>query len=108
MQENLGRIQKTLSDFTSLNQWVVRDYYRLVNSVNAFEPRIQALSDEQLAAKTEEFRLRLTRGETLADIQAGSLFFYLVASLFDLINLLTVDFYGIAMNECFRGVRRCS
>lgn len=41
-----------------------------MDSVNAFEPRIQALSDEQLAAKTEEFRLRLKRGETLADIQA--------------------------------------
>jgi preprotein translocase subunit SecA len=52
-----------------------------VNSVNAFEPRIQALSDDQLAAKTEEFRLRLKRGETLADIQAGSLFFYSVFSL---------------------------
>ncbi|KAI5405877.1 Protein translocase subunit SA2 [Lathyrus oleraceus] len=68
--ENLGRIHKTFTDFTSLNHWVVNDYFRLVDSVNAFEPRIQALSDEQLAAKTEEFRLRLARGETLADIQA--------------------------------------
>jgi len=58
-----------------LNHWVVSDYFRLVDSVNAFEPRIQALSDEQLAAKTEEFRLRLKRGETLADIQAGSILF---------------------------------
>jgi preprotein translocase subunit SecA len=81
LQENLGRIHKTFTDFTSLNHWVVNDYFRLVNSVNAFEPRIQALSDDQLAAKTEEFRLRLKRGETLADIQAGSLFFYSVFSL---------------------------
>ncbi|KEH35340.1 preprotein translocase subunit SecA [Medicago truncatula] len=70
IKENLGRIHKTFTDFTSLNHWVVSDYFRLVDSVNAFEPRIQALSDEQLAAKTEEFRLRLKRGETLADIQA--------------------------------------
>ncbi|XP_012571928.1 protein translocase subunit SECA2, chloroplastic isoform X2 [Cicer arietinum] len=70
IKENLGRIQKTFTDFTSLNHWVVSDYYRLVNSVNAFESRIQALSDDQLAAKTEEFRRRLARGETLADIQA--------------------------------------
>ncbi|KAJ1382560.1 SecA, preprotein cross-linking domain, partial [Sesbania bispinosa] len=70
VKENIGHIRKSFSDFTSLNYWVVRDYYRLVNSVNAFEPRIQKLSDEQLAAKTKEFRLRLTRGETLADIQA--------------------------------------
>ncbi|XP_057446945.1 protein translocase subunit SECA2, chloroplastic isoform X2 [Lotus japonicus] len=70
VKENLGRARKTLTDFTILNYWVVRDYYRLVSSVNAFEPRIQLLSDEELAAKTPEFRRRLERGETLADIQA--------------------------------------
>ncbi|XP_027339248.1 protein translocase subunit SECA2, chloroplastic isoform X2 [Abrus precatorius] len=70
IQENVGRVQKRFSDFASLNYWVVRDYYRLVNSVNAFEPHIQVLSDEQLAAKTPEFRRRLARGDTLADIQA--------------------------------------
>ncbi|KAG5031420.1 hypothetical protein AAZX31_06G111900 [Glycine max] len=70
VKENLGRVQKSLADFTSLNYWVVRDYYRLVNSVNAFEPQIQTLSDEQLAAKTAEFRRRLARGATIADIQA--------------------------------------
>ncbi|KAL2339739.1 hypothetical protein Fmac_007679 [Flemingia macrophylla] len=70
VKENLGRIQKRFTDFTSLNYWVVRDYYRLVNSVNAFEPHMRSLSDEQLAAKTPEFRRRLDRGTTLADIQA--------------------------------------
>lgn len=54
----------------NLNYWVVRDYYRLVNSVNSFESLIQRLSDEQLSAKTLEFRRRLGDGETLADIQA--------------------------------------
>ena len=54
-----------------------------MNSVNAFEPQIEALSDEQLAAKTAEFRRRLARGATLADIQAGLLLFYAVASLLD-------------------------
>ncbi|XP_031281639.1 protein translocase subunit SECA2, chloroplastic isoform X2 [Pistacia vera] len=70
VKENLGVVQKTLSEFTSLNNWVVRDYYRLVRDVNAFEPRIQNLPDEQLTAKTAEFKRRLRRGETLADIQA--------------------------------------
>ncbi|KAM7511113.1 hypothetical protein LguiB_009988 [Lonicera macranthoides] len=69
-KENLGPITKSWTDFTSLNYWVVRDYYRLVNSVNAFELQIQRLSDEQLAAKTVEFRRRLGEGETLADVQA--------------------------------------
>ncbi|KAJ4700751.1 Protein translocase subunit SecA [Melia azedarach] len=70
VKENLGRVRKTLSDFTSLNYWVVRDYYRLVDAVNGLEPQIQGLSDEQLTAKTAEFKQRLSQGETLADIQA--------------------------------------
>ncbi|XP_042488496.1 protein translocase subunit SECA2, chloroplastic [Macadamia integrifolia] len=70
LKEHLGRLNKNLSDYSSLNYWVVRDYRRLVDSVNAFEPQIQRLSDEQLTAKTEEFRGRLRQGETLADIQA--------------------------------------
>ncbi|XP_024020713.1 protein translocase subunit SECA2, chloroplastic [Morus notabilis] len=70
LKENLGSLTKTWSDFTSLNYWVVRDYYRLVKSVNALEPQIQILSDEQLRAKTAEFRQRLREGQTLADIQA--------------------------------------
>ncbi|OAY65501.1 Protein translocase subunit SECA2, chloroplastic [Ananas comosus] len=57
-------------DLWSLNNWVVRDYYRLVDSVNALETYTQTLSDEQLRGKTAEFRLRLSRGETLADLQA--------------------------------------
>ncbi|OAY58360.2 hypothetical protein MANES_02G167701v8 [Manihot esculenta] len=70
LKENLGSLRKRATDFTSLNYWVVRDYYRLVESVNAIEPQIQILSDEQLSAKTVEFRRRLRQGETLADIQA--------------------------------------
>ncbi|XP_037429591.1 protein translocase subunit SECA2, chloroplastic-like isoform X1 [Triticum dicoccoides] len=57
-------------DLCSLNAWVVGDYYRLVSAVNALEPPLRRLSDEQLKGKTEEFRARLGRGETLADVQA--------------------------------------
>ncbi|KAB1220996.1 Protein translocase subunit SECA2, chloroplastic [Morella rubra] len=70
VKDHLGRLCKTWSDVTSLNHWVVRDYCRLVSSVNALEPQIKRLSDEQLTAKTEEFRRRLSQGETLGDIQA--------------------------------------
>ncbi|XP_010537370.1 PREDICTED: protein translocase subunit SECA2, chloroplastic [Tarenaya hassleriana] len=70
LTENLGRLKRNLGNATSMNYWVVRDYYRLVESVNSLEPRIKSLSNEQLKAKTEEFRGRLARGETLADIQA--------------------------------------
>jgi preprotein translocase subunit SecA len=40
----------------------------IVGQVGAFEPAIQALSDEQLRAKTVEFRTRLANGETLDDL----------------------------------------
>ena len=39
-----------------------------VNKINALEPDMQALSDARLRAKTDEFRLRLTKGETLDDL----------------------------------------
>ena len=38
---------------------------RTVERVNALEPSMAPLSDEQLAAKTVEFRERLANGETL-------------------------------------------
>src|SRR4029450_2826132 len=40
----------------------------IIGQVNAFEPTIQALSDEQLRAKTAEFRQRLADGETLDEL----------------------------------------
>ena len=42
----------------------------LVDQVSALEPALKQLSDEQLRAKTVEFRERLGKGETLADLQA--------------------------------------
>jgi preprotein translocase subunit SecA len=40
----------------------------LVERVNAFEPSIQVLTDEQLRGKTAEFRDRVARGETLDEL----------------------------------------
>jgi preprotein translocase subunit SecA len=40
----------------------------LIAQINSFEPAIQALSDQQLQAKTPEFQQRLKNGETLDDI----------------------------------------
>src|SRR5436309_14718540 len=40
----------------------------LVGEINALEPEIAARSDEQLRAKTAEFRQRLANGETLDDL----------------------------------------
>src|SRR3989344_5886377 len=43
-------------------------YAPLVKKINEFEPAIQALSDQELRAKTEEFRSRLASGVLLDDI----------------------------------------
>src|SRR5438093_1613132 len=40
----------------------------LVGEINALEPEIAALSDDQLREKTAEFRQRLANGETLDDL----------------------------------------
>jgi preprotein translocase subunit SecA len=39
-----------------------------VADINAFEPAIKALSEEQLRGKTAEFRARLANGETIDDL----------------------------------------
>ncbi len=44
----------------------------LARQVNEFEPSMEALSDDQLAAKTTEFRDRLTNGASIDDIEAES------------------------------------
>ncbi|MBR6626690.1 MAG: preprotein translocase subunit SecA [Lachnospiraceae bacterium] len=40
----------------------------IVDQIEALRPSMQALSDEELKAKTEEFKERLAQGETLDDI----------------------------------------
>ena len=46
----------------------VKALQRGVEAVSALEPEIEKLSDDELRAKTEEFRERLAGGETLDDI----------------------------------------
>jgi preprotein translocase subunit SecA len=54
--------------FGSRNQRLLKSYSRWVNEANALEPSIEALSDEQLRARTDEFRKRLSEGATLVDL----------------------------------------
>ena len=46
----------------------LKNYQRRVAEVNAFEPAMQARSDEELAHLTVEFRERLANGEDLDDL----------------------------------------
>lgn len=51
--------------FGSRNDREVKRMSKAVQAINALEERMVALSDEQLKAKTEEFRARLAQGESL-------------------------------------------
>jgi preprotein translocase subunit SecA len=54
--------------FGSPNDRKVKAMSAKVAAINALEPKMAALSDEALRAKTEEFRTRLAAGETLEDL----------------------------------------
>ena len=54
--------------FGSRNQRLLKRLSKKVGAINNLEPELQALTDELLKSKTEEFRGRLTKGETLEDL----------------------------------------
>jgi preprotein translocase subunit SecA len=54
--------------FGSANDRKLKKYASAVEAINALEPEVAALTDEQLRARTEEFRKRLADGETLDDL----------------------------------------
>ena len=62
----LGKVARKI--FGSANDRFIRKQYKLVNQINSLEPDLIKLSDEELRAKTEEFRERLKNGETLDDL----------------------------------------
>ncbi len=51
--------------FGSKNEREIKRLLKTVSTVNAFEEKMLALSDEQLRGKTAEFKERLAKGETL-------------------------------------------
>jgi preprotein translocase subunit SecA len=54
--------------FGSRNDRLLKQYRKTVARINALEPQFEALSDEDLRAKTQEFRQRLEQGSTLDDL----------------------------------------
>lgn len=56
------------SIFGSRNSRLLKRYGKTVTQINALEPAMEALSDEELQAKTPEFKRRLANGESLDNL----------------------------------------
>ena len=54
--------------FGTSNDRRIKSYQPRVDAINALEPELVKLTDEQLKARTDEFRKQLTEGKTLDDI----------------------------------------
>ena len=54
--------------FGSRNDRLLKQYRKTVARINAMEPEYEKLSDEQLKAKTQEFKQRVANGESLDSI----------------------------------------
>ncbi|MEM9105794.1 MAG: DEAD/DEAH box helicase, partial [Pseudomonadota bacterium] len=63
---NFGGIARKL--FGSSNDRLIRGYQPRVDAINAVESQMQALSDVELAALTDQFRAELAEGKTLDDL----------------------------------------
>jgi preprotein translocase subunit SecA len=62
----LGSIAKAI--FGSSNDRYVKSLDKLVKQIAAFEPMLEGLSDEELAAQTPKFRRQLEEGKALDDL----------------------------------------
>ena len=62
----IGAVARKL--FGSSNDRRIRAYRPRVDEINALEPELEALSDEALRARTDEFKQQLAEGRTLEDI----------------------------------------
>src|SRR5689334_17226467 len=62
-------LQKTLAAiFGTENERELKRLRPIVAEINALEPSIQPLTDDQLRGKTAEFRERIAQGATLEDV----------------------------------------
>ena len=50
------------SVFGSRNERLLKQLSAIVKKINALEPQMQALSDDALKAKTEDYKARIAKG----------------------------------------------
>ncbi|MCR8844818.1 preprotein translocase subunit SecA [Paenibacillus sp. SC116] len=61
----LGLVKKLFGD---ANEREVKRLMKTVEFINSLEPEFEKLTDEQIRAKTDEFRARLEKGDTLDEL----------------------------------------
>ena len=61
---------KKISDFFmgDPNKKQIQELVKVVDKINALEPNFEKLTDEELKAKTPEYRKRLADGESLDEL----------------------------------------
>ena len=62
----IGKLAKKI--FGSRNQRILARYKKQLGAINAFEPVMQALSDQQLQQKTQELRDKYAAGSALKEL----------------------------------------
>jgi len=62
----IGAVARKL--FGSANDRRIRSYQPRVDEINALEKELEALSDDALRARTEEFKKQVAEGAALDDI----------------------------------------
>jgi preprotein translocase subunit SecA len=65
-QKMIGRFLTQI--FGSKNERELKKLYPLVEAINALEPEMQALTDDQLKGQTPRLKARLADGETMDDL----------------------------------------
>ncbi len=68
----LGNLFKKI--FGSANERYLKTLQPRIDAINALESDFEALSDDALAGKTQEFRDRLKAGETVDDLLVDACF----------------------------------
>jgi preprotein translocase subunit SecA len=54
--------------FGSRNDRLLKQYRAVAQRINALEPQFETLSDDQLRTKTQEFKDRIAKGESLDSV----------------------------------------
>ena len=54
--------------FGSRNERLLRQFQKNIDRINSYEPEMEKLSDDALRGKTEEFKARVEKGESLDQI----------------------------------------